>query len=106
MRLTHVSYNSKLTLRVPLVYHDPSVESANYEQAVLLQKDYPDYGFVLKLVILSWLDLLKKFTSVTAILSNKTCSVSHEELSAFVAKFTSSNIGIISCLVKSSENFF
>lgn len=106
MRLAHVSDNFKLTLRVSLVYHNPSVEGTNYEQTVLFQKDYPDYGFVLILVVLSWFDLLKKLTSVTAILSNKTCSVSHEEFSAFVAKFTSSYIGIISSLVKSSEDFF
>jgi hypothetical protein len=49
--------------------------------------------------------MLEKITSLTAVLSNKTRSISHKKLAAFVAEFSSSNISVVIGLIKFCKDF-
>lgn len=73
---------------------------------MLFEEDYPDYCLVLVLIVFAWVDLLQKFACLAAVLSNEASSISHEEFSALVAEFASSDVGVIVAFVEFSENLF
>lgn len=102
----HISDDLEFTLRIPLIDHNPTIESANYKQTVFFEENYADYCLVLVLVVLSRVDLLQEIARLAAVLSHKASGIPYEKLSALVAKLTSSDVGVIVAFVEFGEDLF
>lgn len=73
---------------------------------MFFKEDYADNCLILVLIVLSRVDLLQELASLAAVLSHKTTSIAHEELSALVSELTSSDVGVIVAFVEFSEDLF
>jgi hypothetical protein len=99
MRLPHVSDDLELTLRVPLVDHDPAVKRAYQQQTVFFEEDDPDDRLILILVVLARRDVLQKVPRLAAVLPHKPPGVPYKELPTLVAELACTDIGVIAVLV-------
>jgi len=73
---------------------------------MLLEKNNSDNGFVLKLVVFSRVNLLKKISSLAAILTHEACSITDKEFPAFITKFSRCDVSVMIVFVEFSEDFF
>jgi hypothetical protein len=99
MRLPHVSYDLELTLRVPLVDHDPAVKCAYQQQTVFFEEDDPDDSLILILVVLARRDLLQEVPRLAAVLPHEPPGVPYKELPTLVPELARTDIGVIAVLV-------
>ena len=68
------------------------------------EKQFND-GFVLVLILLTRFNLLQKLSSLTAILSNKTRSISNEKFPTFIPELSSRNMSVVIILIQLCKYF-
>lgn len=73
---------------------------------MFFQENYAHDGFVLILIIFSWLHLLEELACIATVLSDEPCCIPHEEFSALVSELTCRDVCIVTVLVELGEHFF
>ena len=99
MSFSDVPDKLELTLRITLIDENSSVERADYKYWVFFEEQNFDDRFVLGLIFLSGLNILKKLSCLTAILSDEASCISNEEFSAFVSELSCSDVSIMIILI-------
>jgi hypothetical protein len=104
MRVSNVSNNLKLTVRIPLINHDSAIKRADYQKRVLFEEQYFYDSFVLVVLnIVRRLNLLKILPSLAIELTNVSGSISEKKFTTLVPKLCCCYVRLKGILVQFSK---